>query len=82
MYHYQFSYGVCLSLGVPGVQNHYTIGWALGMKTLYHYFIGCCILLIIYTFVSKIAKKNTLALRLNLFVVSAFRIFFMYVFCI
>jgi hypothetical protein len=65
-------------LGVPGVQNQYAIGWALGLKTLYHYFIGCCLLLIIYTVVSRIAKRNMAVLRFNILVVSAFWIFFIY----
>jgi hypothetical protein len=34
--------------GVPGVQNAYARGWALGLKTLYHYMIDSLLSLITY----------------------------------
>jgi hypothetical protein len=65
-------------LGVPGVQNQYAIGWALGLKTLCDYLIGCCISLIVYIIISKIANKYTSLLHLNLVVISAFWVLFVH----
>jgi hypothetical protein len=66
------------ALGVPGVQNEYAKGWALGLKTLFQYFIGSGILLIIYAVVAKISQKFHAVLPLNLMIVSIFWIFFSY----
>lgn len=65
-------------LGVPGVQNEYARGWALGLRTLYHYVIGSLLLLIIYITIAKITQKLRIQLDLNLILVPIFWIFFIY----
>jgi hypothetical protein len=69
---------VIWALGVPGVQNAYARGWSLGLTALFHYFIGCCSLIITYKIIDKIARKFHKLIRLNLAVVSIFWIFFIY----
>lgn len=72
-------FALCIwALGVPGVQNAYARGWNLGLTTLFHYFIGCCVFLIIYTVIEKIAQKFHILVRMNLLVASIFWIFFIY----
>lgn len=65
-------------LGVPGVQNEYARGWALGLKTLYHYLIGCSLLLGSYFLVAKISQRLRIKLDLNLIIISIFWLFFIY----
>jgi hypothetical protein len=72
---------VIWALGVPGVQNAYARGWSLGLTTLFHYFIGCCILLITYTAIQKMARKFHSLTRLNFAVAGIFWIFFIYSIC-
>lgn len=65
-------------LGVPGTQNEYARGWALGLRTLYHYMIGSLLLLITYVVSAKISQKLRIPLDLNLIVIPIFWIFFIY----
>lgn len=65
-------------LGVPGVKNAYARGWVLGLQTLYHYVIGCSILLITYIVIAKIAQRFRAFLSLNWLVISIFWPLFIY----
>jgi hypothetical protein len=65
-------------LGVPGVQNEYARGWALGLRTLYHYMIGSLLLLITYITIAKITQRLRMPLNLNLILIPIFWIFFIY----
>lgn len=64
--------------GIPGVENTYAKGWSLGFKTLNDYFIGSCIILIIYLNSSRIFKKISIVPHPKITVASVFWIFFSY----
>lgn len=64
--------------GVPGVQNAYARGWALGLSTLFRYVVGCVLLLIIYAVVGKISERFENVWHFNLITIGIFWIFFLY----
>ena len=63
-------------LGVPGVQNNYERGWSLGLSALFHYFLGSCMVLIVYGIVAKLAQRFRNLNRINLAVIISFWILF------
>ena len=64
--------------GIPGVENTYAKGWFLGFKTLNDYFLGSCIILIIYLNTSRIFKKISIVTHPQIIVASVFWMFFSY----
>ncbi len=69
---------VIWALGIPGVQNEYARGWNLGLQTLFHYAIGCGILLILYWVSGKMAGKFQALLKLSWIMISLFWLFSLY----
>ncbi|MGM3308247.1 hypothetical protein ACSQ6I_20105 [Anabaena sp. WFMT] len=65
-------------LGFPGMKNEYARGWSLGLKTLYHYLVGCGIILAIYVVIARGSQKFHVLERFNIIVLGIFWIFFSY----
>ncbi|MEB3882814.1 hypothetical protein [Lyngbya sp. CCY1209] len=64
--------------GVPGVQNEYARGWLLGLQTLANYFVGCCVLGLLYFVAVRISRRFPNLERLTLMIVGIFWFFFIY----
>jgi hypothetical protein len=64
--------------GVPGVQNEYAKGWALGLKTLYRYLIGSCLTLTIYFVFARLSSRFPVFDRLQIILLVIFWLFFGY----
>lgn len=65
-------------LGVPGVDNNYARGWAVGLSALVHYCLGAGLLLIAYGVVAKLVPGGQRSRYVKLAIISIFWLLFFY----